>query len=285
MPQLGEQGDDAHARICLRRLRASVGKQRAADGDRVGLEVDVAPLEPSDLAQPKPAEARERERGLPSLRGRGGDQLPDGRAVEALDVRALRCFGRSLGVRPSTGFLVRIPRRTASENTPLSDPVRRGAGPAGVARRRASARRRRATSEAADLLHLLALERGEVPIEVVALVFCGSLTDGSPLLPLLEHLGERRAVGRCDAALPEPDDERGTLALGFRHGRCLERPRPPTPVLLVSRRCTCRPAGRGRGSGCPCRRERGRVGPAYSFVPSLRVTWQTPTLRLVSVGV
>jgi hypothetical protein len=30
-----------------------------------------------------------------------------------------------------------------------------------------------------------------VAIEVVALVFCGSLTDGSPSLPLREDLGKR----------------------------------------------------------------------------------------------
>ena len=42
-----------------------------------------------------------------------------------------------------------------------------------------------------DLLHLLALERGEVPIAAVSLVLGGSLRDGSPSLPLLEHLGER----------------------------------------------------------------------------------------------
>jgi hypothetical protein len=60
-----------------------------------------------------------------------------------------------------------------------------------------------------DLLHLLALDRGEVPIEVVALVFCGSLPDGSPSLPLREDLGEGPTsegvgVGACAPTPTEP---------------------------------------------------------------------------------
>lgn len=52
LPQLGEQGHDPHARVRLRRLRAPVGEQTAADGDRIGLEVYVAPLKPPHLTEP-----------------------------------------------------------------------------------------------------------------------------------------------------------------------------------------------------------------------------------------